>query len=179
MDVTTVDEMWVFGYGSLMWKPGFVHDETVPARLVGLHRSLCVLSHVHRGTPEAPGLVLGLDRGGACRGLAFRVPEAERQATLAYLRAREQPTKVYKEVLRRVALLDDSRRAVPALCYVVDRRHEQYAGVLPMERQIELVRRSHGQSGPNVDYVTSTVEHLRQMRIHDPSLERLTAGLAE
>ncbi len=170
--------MWVFGYGSLMWRPGFAHSETVPARLVGLHRSLCVLSHVHRGTPEAPGLVLGLDRGGSCRGLAFRVADGEHEATLAYLRAREQPTMVYKELRRRVVLLDGSGRHVSALCYVVDRKHEQYAGVLPMETQVELVRRSHGQSGPNVDYVTSTLEHLRQMDIHDPALEQLCAGLA-
>ncbi|WP_040485159.1 gamma-glutamylcyclotransferase [Lutibaculum baratangense] len=169
--------MWVFGYGSLMWRPGFVHVEEAPARLNGLHRSLCVLSHVHRGTPEAPGLVLGLDRGGSCRGLAFRVPREEEENTLAYLRAREQPTMVYKEVRRKVLLLDGSRRAVRALCYVVDRAHGQYAGVLPMETQIELVRRSRGQSGPNAEYVLSTIAHLRQMEIHDPSLERLSMGL--
>src|SRR5215468_2984235 len=93
-------DLWVFGYGSLMWRPGFEYIEKVPARLVGEHRALCVYSFVHRGTPEKPGLVLGLDRGGACRGIAFRIAEQNRAATVAYLRAREQVTSVYREVTR-------------------------------------------------------------------------------
>src|SRR5438309_11601760 len=87
-------DLWVFGYGSLMWRPGFEFIEQVPARLIGEHRALCVYSFVHRGTPEKPGLVLGLDRGGACRGVAFRVAEKHRATTVAYLRAREQVTSV-------------------------------------------------------------------------------------
>src|SRR5262245_2338593 len=86
--------LWVFGYGSLMWRPGFPYLERHPARLIGLHRALCVYSYVHRGTPEKPGLVLGLDRGGACRGIAYRVAAAERDGTLSYLREREQVTSV-------------------------------------------------------------------------------------
>src|SRR3954454_21993452 len=97
-------DLWVFGYGSLMWRPGFEFIEQVPARLIGEHRALCVYSFVHRGTPERPGLVLGLDRGGACRGVAFRVPQKHRLATVAYLRAREQVTSVYREVMRSVWL---------------------------------------------------------------------------
>src|ERR1700751_5621686 len=91
-------DLWVFGYGSLMWRPGFPFLEQVPARLIGEHRALCVYSFVHRGTPEKPGLVLGLDRGGACRGVAFRVPGAARSDTLTYPRRREQVTSVYREV---------------------------------------------------------------------------------
>src|SRR5579862_38141 len=123
-------ELWVFGYGSLMWRPGFTFREQVPARLRGLHRSLCVYSFFHRGTPERPGLVLGLDRGGMCRGIAFRVAAAAREKTIAYLRAREQVTAVYRETMRRIELEDGSRQQVSALCYVVDRGHAQYAGRL-------------------------------------------------
>src|SRR2546421_11293351 len=97
-------DLWVFGYGSLMWRPGFDFVEQVPARLIGEHRALCVYSFVHRGTPEKPGLVLGLDRGGACRGIAFRVAEQNREATIAHLRAREQVTSVYRAVKRSVWL---------------------------------------------------------------------------
>src|ERR1700736_3749246 len=97
-------DLWVFGYGSLMWRPGFDFIEQVPARLIGEHRALCVYSFDHRGTPEKPGLVLGLDRGGACRGIAFRVRDTQRHATIEYLRSREQTTNVYREVMRSVWL---------------------------------------------------------------------------
>jgi hypothetical protein len=97
-------DLWVFGYGSLMWRPGFDFVEQVPARLIGEHRALCVYSFVHRGTPGKPGLVLGLDRGGACRGVAFRVAAKHRTDVVAYLREREQVTSVYREVLRSVWL---------------------------------------------------------------------------
>src|ERR1700694_903426 len=115
------EDLWVFGYGSLMWRPGFAFLERLPARMVGLHRSLCVYSFVHRGTPERPGLVLGLDRGGACRGIAFRVAAKKRAATLAYLRAREQVTHVYLETSRGVTLIGKPERRVEAATYVVDR----------------------------------------------------------
>src|SRR5215475_1679188 len=111
------EDFWVFGYGSLMWRPGFEHLERVPARLTGLHRGLCVYSFVHRGTPEKPGLVLGLDLGGACRGIE-------------YLRAREQVTTVYRETMRQITLATNPTRQVTALLYVVDRSHPQYAGRL-------------------------------------------------
>src|SRR4029077_14715863 len=115
------DDLWVFGYGSLMWRPGFAFAESAPARLIGLHRALCVYSFVHRGTPEKPGLVLGLDRGGACRGIAFRVAPRHRDATVAYLREREQVASVYREVTRSVWLENAARQRISALTYVVDR----------------------------------------------------------
>src|SRR5437899_11014724 len=93
-------DLWVFGYGSLMWQPGFEFIERVPARLIGEHRALCVYSFVHRGTPEKPGLVLALDRRGACRGIAFRVAEKHRASTIAHLRERQPATYVYRDVTR-------------------------------------------------------------------------------
>src|SRR5258708_18064929 len=108
-------DRWVFGYGSLIWRPGFDFLERVPARLIGEHRALCVYSFVHRGTPEKPGLVLGLDRGGACRGIAFRIAEKNRGATIAYLREREQVTSVYRERKRSVWLAYEARQRVHPL----------------------------------------------------------------
>jgi cation transport protein ChaC len=166
-------ELWVFGYGSLMWRPGFDHVERAPAALVGAHRSLCIYSFHHRGTPQQPGLVLGLDKGGACRGVAFRVDAAKSEATLAYLRAREQVTDVYVEALRRISLLDGSNRELEAVCYVVDRRHPQYAGRLSLEAQARLVRCASGQSGANIDYVLNTVGHMEEVGIHDVELTAL------
>src|SRR5947209_1011807 len=121
-------ELWVFAYGSLMWRPGFPSLERVEARLVGAHRALCVFSFVHRGTPERPGLVLGLDLGGSCRGIAYRVSAAQRPETVAYLRRREQVTAVYRESLRPIWLAGSPARGVTALCYLVHRGHPQYAG---------------------------------------------------
>lgn len=166
-------DLWVFGYGSLMWRPDFPFVEQVPARLIGEHRALCVYSFHHRGTPERPGLVLGLDRGGACRGIAFRVDAADREATVAYLRAREQTTHVYREVMRSVWLQDDARRRVSALAYVVDRGHVQYAGRLSLAEQAYYVRQGHGRAGPNRDYVLATVQALEAQGCRDPQLHQL------
>lgn len=170
------DDLWVFGYGSLIWRPGFPFVESVVATLRGYHRSLCVFSHVHRGTPERPGLVLGLDRGGVCRGLAFRVAAADAAGTIAYLRAREQATAVYLE--RQVRLRLDDGRSVTALVYVADRKHLQYAGRLPPDRIFEIVRDGKGGSGENPDYVVQTHEHLRKMGVFDPVLAELARRLA-
>jgi cation transport protein ChaC len=168
-------DLWVFGYGSLMWRPGFDYVERQLAWLRGYHRALCIYSHVHRGTPERPGLVLGLDRGGSCRGVAFRVEAAKAEATIAYLRAREQVTTVYVE--RRVRLRLDDRRGVEALTYVVDRRHVQYAGKLPLETILEHVRAGVGQSGDNPAYVLNTHRHLAELSLRDDVLARLVRAL--
>src|SRR6476619_6645703 len=170
-------ELWVFGYGSLMWRPGFEFVERVPARLIGEHRALCVYSFVHRGTPEKPGLVLGLDRGGACRGIAFRIAEQNRAATVAYLREREQVTSVYREVMRSVWLENGARQRVSALAYVVDRGHVQYAGRLSPAEQLRHVLQGHGQSGPNREYVLSTVKAIEAEGFRDAQLHRLASKL--
>src|SRR5215475_9856062 len=170
-------DLWVFGYGSLMWRPGFEYIEKVLARLIGEHRALCVYSFVHRGTPERPGLVLGLDRGGACRGIAFRIAEKHRAATVAYLRAREQVTSVYREVMRSVWLENDARRRVSALAYVVDRGHVQYAGRLSLAEQLRHVLQGHGQSGVNRDYVLATVKAIEAEGFRDAQLHQLALML--
>ena len=170
------DDLWVFGYGSLMWRPGFRFVERCRAHLYGYHRSLCIFSHVHRGTPEAPGLVLGLDRGGRCRGIAFRIAREDEAATVAYLREREQATAVYLERHVRVQL-EDGRR-VPALTFVADRRHPQYAGRLPEADLMRLVRQGVGISGANPDYVRDTHEHLMEIGVSDPILARIAEALA-
>jgi len=170
-------DLWVFGYGSLMWRPGFEYLEKAPARLIGEHRALCVYSFVHRGTPEKPGLVLGLDRGGACRGIAFRVAEQNRAETVNYLRAREQVTSVYREVMRSVWLEDDAGRRVSALAYVVDRGHVQYAGRLTLAEQLRHVLQGHGQSGVNRDYVLSTVTAIEAEGFRDTQLHQLALML--
>jgi cation transport protein ChaC len=172
-------DLWIFGYGSLMWRPGFPWRERVPARLTGLHRGLCVYSFVHRGTPEKPGLVLGLDRGGACRGIAYRVAAAEREAVVSYLRAREQVTSVYLETMRPVILAGTPPRQATALTYVVDRSHAQYAGRLALDRQVELVLQGHGRSGGNLEYVLSTVAEIETQGCHDLGLHAIAQRLRE
>jgi len=171
-------ELWVFGYGSLMWRPGFAFEASSPGLLKGAHRALCVYSEFHRGTKEQRGLVLGLDRGGACRGIAYRVQGGIEQDTIAYLREREQVTSVYVEAYRKVRLLDGSGRTVEALTYLVDRNHAQYAGALPLEEQLRLVRGGKGQSGANIDYVLNTVRHLEEEGVHDLLLAALAARLS-
>ena len=170
-----MDEFWVFGYGSLMWHPGFDFEERQIAVARGYHRSLCIRSWVHRGTEASPGLVLGLDRGGACKGAAFRVNDINRESVLAYLRERELVTNVYLE--RIVALqLADGRR-VSAVTYVADRNHRQYASALTEEEAARIVAGASGKSGRNTDYVLNTVAHLRELGIRDQWMEDVAARL--
>lgn len=166
-----MDDFWVFGYGSLMWNPGFDAVESTEARLHGYRRSLCVRSWVHRGTQERPGLVLGLDRGGSCLGMAFRTRPEEAMAVLDYLRRRELVTHVYLERRLQIRLADG--RNVKALTYVVDRSHVQYAGGIDIRHAAEVVHAAAGQSGPNDAYVLNTLAHLREMRIRDRWLEEV------
>jgi cation transport protein ChaC len=172
-----MSDFWVFGYGSLMWRPGFAHLDSVPARLPGAHRALCIYSWVHRGTRERPGLVLGLDRGGSCRGVAFRVAAGDRDGVIAYLRDRELVTAVYREVWRRVRLLNGAGNTVTALTYLADRSHSQYAGGLDRQALLDHVRRGNGQSGANADYVMNTASHLKALGLEDPTLDWLAEQL--
>lgn len=172
-----MDEFWVFGYGSLMWNPGFAYEERLTARLAGYRRSLCVRSYVHRGTEERPGLVLGLDRGGSCKGVAFRVSEPDWNHTLAYLRERELVTSVYLE--RSVRLVLGDGRQVSALTYVIDRSHPQYAGNVSVDEAARVVHGAVGRSGANPVYVANTVSHLRELGIRDQWLESVVDAIAK
>ena len=171
-------ETWIFGYGSLMWSPGFAHAEARRAKLAGYHRAFCVYSIHYRGTERRPGLVLGLDRGGACEGIAFRIAPEARKATLAYLRARELIYGVYREALVPVDLAhsdDGPPRTVWATAYIAERCHPAYAGCQPLAREAHLIRRSIGRGGTNLDYLLSTRRHLLDLGIREPRLERLVA----
>lgn len=166
---------WVFGYGSLIWNPGFAYRRAVKATLRGAHRALSVYSHRHRGTPERPGLVFGLSRGGSCVGVAFEVEAALWPKVFDYLQAREMDRGVYRESWRNVVL--ENGRAVSALAYLVNEQHPQYAGRLDLGRQVELVRSGRGESGPNTEYVRNTAEHLVTLGIRDKTLMAIVAAL--
>jgi cation transport protein ChaC len=174
MDTTA--SHWVFGYGSLIWNPGFSHVSAQQGLLRGAHRSLSIVSHHHRGTIERPGLVFGLTRGGSCRGMAFEVTPDDWTAVYAYLQEREQVTSVYRDVLRPVRLADG--RTVSALAFLVDERHEQFAGHLTLDQQLAMVRTAIGLSGRNIDYVLNTARHLNQLGIRDRQLMALAEVLA-
>ena len=164
---------WVFGYGSLMWEPGFVWEERVLARLLGWHRSFCMRSIHHRGTAERPGLVLALDAaaGAACNGVAFAVSAVRADETLAALRERELISSAYLEKVLRVDLADG--RQVEAVTYVIDPDHVQYCGGLALEEQARTIAGSSGGRGPNRDYLWNTAAHLNELGIADPDLDWL------
>lgn len=167
--------MWVFGYGSLIWDPGFPVAERQLARLSGWHRSFCMRSIHHRGSISAPGLVLALDEapGASCAGVAFRVAQGAEEPTLAALRERELISSAYLERILPVTLPDG--REVRALVYVIDPHHAQYCGGLDLEDQARIIATAHGGRGPNRDYLFATAAHLHDLGIADPDLDWLAA----
>ena len=180
MPTTSLDpdgQLYVFGYGSLIWRPGFAHAAAHPALLRGFHRRFCIWSRIYRGSPEAPGLVLGLDRGGACRGVAFSVPAGQAAAVLGYLDARENigDEVVYARRLLPVRLLD-SGRMVRAVAYVVERGSAHYCRPAA-EEAARAIARGIGQAGANRDYLLNTVSHLQAMGVRDAGLDRIAALL--
>jgi cation transport protein ChaC len=164
-------EHWVFGYGSLMWNPGFPHEDRRPALLRGYHRDMCVLSLRYRGTPERPGLVLGLRGRGSCRGIGYRVAPALWPEVSAYLHEREMTTYAY--IPRRLRLVLDDGRRVLAHTYVADPAHPQYAGHLDLDERIRLLRQGIGPKGTARDYLASTVAHLDDLGIRDGHMHDL------
>ncbi len=163
-------DLWVFAYGSLMWNPGFAFAEARPARLFGYHRAFCIWSHRYRGTPLAPGLVLGLIGGGSCAGRVYRVPAARRGATIAKLFRREMITGVYRPTWLAVRT---PKGRVAALAFVANRDHKQYAGKLPAARVAAVLSCCKGSRGKGRDYLASTVSHLDELGIDDGPLHRL------
>jgi glutathione-specific gamma-glutamylcyclotransferase len=170
-------DLWVFGYGSLMWSPGFRYRTKAPGFVFGYHRSLCIYSHRHRGTPERPGLVMGLRRGGSCWGIALRVPAASAPSVLARLWRREMRNRVYQPRLVRVRV--GGGREVRAVAFVADPGHPQYARDLNLEQTARLVAQGTGQRGHNLEYLHRTLAHMHAIGVRDPHLERvLTAARA-
>ncbi len=163
-------DLWVFGYASLMWKPGFAHTEVRDALLRGYSRRLCIYSHQYRGTPDCPGLVFGLDRGGSCRGRVLRVASRDVDGVVAYLHEREMINRVYHP---RMVTVETGSERVHALTFIADRDHYQYAGTLATDGAVRLIRQGHGSGGPCMDYLENTAMHLRELGIHDSYLERL------
>jgi cation transport protein ChaC len=170
------DDLWVFGYGSLIWHPGFDFAEKRLAVLYGYRRAFCMTSIVYRGTPEAPGLVLALDRDptGSCAGVAYRAAGRQAVAALAYLRERELVSYAYEEV--RVPVELDGGGPVEAVAYVSNPAHAQYCGGMSLEAQAAVIARAAGPRGPNADYLLNTVASLEALGLHDPDLVRL-AGM--
>lgn len=166
-------DLWVFGYGSLMWQPGFAFAERRLATLDGFRRTFCMRSIHHRGTLDAPGLVLALDAeaGAACSGVAYRVPQAASAETLEYLRARELISSAYLETEQTLALQDGD--PVRAVTYIIDRDHDQYCGGLDLEEQAQIIARAVGGRGPNTEYLWNTAAHLADLGIEDAELSWL------
>lgn len=166
--------LWVFGYGSLVWNPGFAWSSRVLARLDGFQRSFCMRSIHHRGTVQDPGLVLALDaaEGATCHGVAFEIAPQIAEETLEYLRARELISAAYLETRQNLVLADGRR--IEAVAYVIDRDHDQYCGGLALEEQARILAHAVGGRGPNWEYLHQTAAHLAQLGLPDPELEWLS-----
>lgn len=166
--------LWVFGYGSLLWDPGFEPVRRVKARLHDYHRSFCMLSIHHRGTEDDPGLVLALDRqaGGQCTGVAFEVAAQDEDAVINYLRERELISSAYYEDT--VDLHTDEGETILALAYIINPDHVQYCQ-FGLERQAQMIARATGGRGPNADYLFNTAAHLQELDIRDDDMAWLVA----
>ncbi|MDX8349893.1 gamma-glutamylcyclotransferase [Cognatiyoonia sp. IB215446] len=165
--------LWVFGYGSLLWDPGFTPVRQVKARLHDYHRSFCMLSIHHRGSEAEPGLVLALDKdpGGQCTGIAFQVAQDEEESVLASLRERELISSAYYE--DHVNLVSDAGEDIEALAYIINRDHRQYCQ-FDLEKQAQMIAHAVGGRGPNTEYLYNTTAHLTEMGIRDDDMAWLT-----
>jgi cation transport protein ChaC len=164
-------DLWVFGYGSLMWSPGFSYSQKARGRIHGYHRALCILSTRYRGTKRKPGLVMGLCRGGSCWGMAYRLHAGEVRRALVRLWKREMPRRVYAPRLLLVQIAGG--RHVRALAFLADPTHPAYVRELDLHGRARLVAQGIGQRGTAVDYIRNTLEHMHQLGVSDPHLERI------
>jgi cation transport protein ChaC len=170
-------EFWVFGYGSLMWNPGFEVQQTSPARLYGYHRRLCLWSINYRGTARSPGLVLGLDRGGSCNGIALHVAQEDVRPASVYLQEREMLNNAYLPMVKKVYLQNGA--SVDALTFVSRQKHPQFAVPLTIAETVSVVLEAEGLSGKNCDYVLNTVQHLNECGINQTELHTVAEHLTQ
>jgi cation transport protein ChaC len=168
-------DVWVFGYGSLIWNPAFVHAESRVAHVHGWHRRFCLWTVTTRGTPEQPGLMLGLDRGGSCHGMAFRLRPTEMRHELGILWHREMLGGAYRPHWVTARTADGPKSAI---AFIIARDQPRYAGRLADDRVVEILASASGWLGPCSDYVAKTAASLAALGIHDPSLERLRDRVA-
>jgi glutathione-specific gamma-glutamylcyclotransferase len=172
-------DLWIFAYGSLMWRPDFAFEELRRARLTGWHRRFCVVSRYYRGSAENPGIILGLDRGGTCEGLAFRIAPQNARAVLNYLRIREQISGVYREARVAVELHGLSNGAAPerqtAVAFLAEPAHPSFMPRLPMAQQARIIANARGLTGTNFEYLANTVSELTRLGIRERELERVLA----
>lgn len=168
------DDVWVFGYGSLIWRPDFEFTERREGLLRGYHRALCLWSRINRGTPERPGLVFGLDRGGSCRGMLFRIPASQVPVTMEALWRREMPSGAY---LPRWLNCGTSAGRVNALVFTMNRATDAYVRDLPAERLVNVIHNAHGSNGPCLEYVIETAQALKKFNIHDQRLQKIIQQL--
>lgn len=169
------EDAWVFGYGSLMWNPAFAFAERRPGRLHGWRRRFCLWLRMGRGTPSCPGLMLALDRGGSCEGVAFRIPAAQARAELLLVWRREMLGGAY---LARWVTVRTGRGAIRAVTFVANRRHDRYAGAMDEAEVAARIAAARGELGSCAAYLRQTVEHLRALGVHDRRMERIEALVA-
>ena len=169
-------DIWVYGYGSLIWRPEFEYAERLQALLHGYHRSLCLWSRVNRGTPEKPGLVFGLDAGGSCRGVAYRIPRDNADETMRALWRREMPSGAY---IPRWLNCRTDEGPITALAFTMNRNTDAYVRDLPQEHLLHIVRNAHGSYGPCIEYVLETADALVKYGIDDKRLLSLVRRLRE
>lgn len=169
-------DLWVFGYGSLMWNPGFEYEESQPARIFGFHRRLCLWSTRFRGTPEEPGLILGLAAGGSCKGVAFRLGDENRNPKLDYLYDREMVTNAYQPVVKPVYLEDG--RIATSLAFVSRADHPQFAPDMSLKKATTIIKHASGPKGTNIEYIINTVAHLDSIGIKHTDLHLIADTLS-